>query len=112
MSNYLDPATETQQLDDDYPILLFPLRLETRFKDVPVHGGGTKKQLWVRAYPDDCQIDTFEEMLTATEVENGQAFWMEIWKAGGVVAQERAAWRALVGSHGSGRAAWIRQNQT
>ncbi|MFY0539281.1 hypothetical protein [Nannocystis pusilla] len=106
LATYWDPAAEIQQLDDDYPILLFPLRLETRFKEVIVNNV-TKKQLWVRVYPDECQIDAFEELLSAAEVASGRAFWSEMWQAGGFEAQERGAWRALVASHGSGRAEWI-----
>ena len=44
------------------PILLFPLRLETRFKRPPAG----QPQLWVRVYPDDCLVDGFEESLTET----------------------------------------------
>ncbi|MCY1071538.1 hypothetical protein OV090_42740 [Nannocystis sp. RBIL2] len=106
LAAYWDPAAEIQQLDDDHPILLFPLRLETRFKEVIVNNV-TKKQLWVRVYPDECQIDAFEELLSAAEVASGRAFWSEMWQAGGFEAQERGAWRALVASHGSGRAEWI-----
>ena len=29
-------------------------------------------------------------------------YWVEIWRAGGVEAEERAAWRGLVAAHGSG----------
>ena len=34
-------------------------------------------------------------------------FWREYFHAAGVESAERAAWRALVASHGSGRATWI-----
>jgi len=100
-----DPRKELGRLDDDYPCLLFPLRIETRFKPV---GEGT--QLWVRVFPDTCLIDTFEPSLAAVELESARAYWRGMWRAGGVEADERAAWRALVASHGSGRAAWIADN--
>ena len=93
-----DPRQEVGRLDDGYPCLLFPLRVETRFKD---------SELWVRVFPDACLIDTFEETLADIEVASGRAYWREIWRAGGVEADERAAWRGLVSSHGSGRAGWI-----
>ena len=93
-----DPRREVGRLDDRYPCLLFPLHVETRFKD---------GQLWVRVFPDACLIDTFEETLADTEVASGRAYWREIWRAGGVEADQRAAWRGLVSSHGSGRAGWI-----
>ena len=83
--------------------LLFPLRLETRFKQGPAG----QPQLWVRVYPDTCLIDTFEASLTEQEVADAQVFWANIWRAAGDEAEERAAWRELVGAHGSGRAGWI-----
>ncbi len=95
-----------EQLDDALPFLLFPVRLETRFKSGP----GNKPELWVRIYPDDCLIDTFEPTLSGTEITAARRYYIEAWKAGGIETQERAAWRGLVASVGAGRAAWILQN--
>jgi hypothetical protein len=64
-------------------------------------------QLWIRIYPDDCQIDSFETMLTDVEIQNLTAFWIAMWRAGSVEAQERGAWRSLVAGSGSGRAAYM-----
>jgi hypothetical protein len=99
-----DPRRGVERLDDGFPVLLLPVRLETRFKDVD-----GRPQLWVRVYPDDCSIDTFEETLSDVEVANARRYWREHWRAGGVEDDERGAWRGLVGAHGSGRAAWIVQ---
>lgn len=113
LAELADPAEQIQELDDSHPILLFPLRVEARFRrpDRTAPSGLRRSReparLCVRFYPDDCQVDTFEELLTKTEVENARAFWIEMWRAGGVPAQERGAWRALVGGSGSGRAAYI-----
>jgi hypothetical protein len=93
-----DPAAQAAELDDGRPILLFPVRLETRF-----HGD----ELWIRIYPDDVQIDAFEDLLTKTEVDNAREFWIAMWRAGGFEPQERGAWRALAGGSGSGRAAYV-----
>lgn len=93
-----DPAAQATELDDSRPILLFPVRLETRF-----HGS----QLWIRIYPDDCQIDTFEDLVTKAELGNAREFWIAMWRAGGFESQERGAWRALCGGSGSGRAAYV-----
>ncbi|HMJ46128.1 MAG TPA: hypothetical protein VK498_02300 [Ferruginibacter sp.] len=100
----LDPVDKTAQLNDSFPILMFPLRLETRFRST-----GNQQQLWLRVYPDDCNINTKEELLSESELNNARAFWIEIWKAGGIEAEEKGAWRSLVNSHGSGRSAWIIQ---
>ncbi|MGQ0603865.1 MAG: hypothetical protein ACT4QE_19460 [Anaerolineales bacterium] len=100
---FTDPRERLRQWPDDSPILLLPLRLETRFKT----DAAGQRQLWVRVYPDTCLIDTFDAALTEQEVTNAQAFWAGVWRAGGDEALERAAWRELVASHGSGRAGWI-----
>lgn len=107
-SLFTDPREGIGRLHDNIPILLMPVRLETRFKTLAdVAGRPAVNQLWVRVYPDDCWIDSFDPILTKTEVANVRTYWIGIWKAGGIEDQERAAWRALVESHGSGRAAWI-----
>jgi hypothetical protein len=107
-----DPAAQAAQLNDSIPILLFPVRLETRFhQSVPVVPGiaavASTHQLWIRIYPDDCQVDSFDELLTKSDLDNATAFWIARWRAGGVEAQERGAWRVFVGGAGSGRAAYI-----
>jgi hypothetical protein len=103
---FSDPRRNVSSLSDESPFVLFPLRLETRFAAVG-SGDGTKHQLWVRIYPDDCSIDTFEEMLSAMELANAQRYWQGIFRAGGIEADQRAAWRSLVAAHGSGRAGYI-----
>lgn len=105
---YTDPRTYVRELDDAYPVLLLPVRLETRFKQI-TSADRTHHELWVRVYPDDCAIDTFEPMLSESELQDAGAYWTAMWAAGGIEAQARAAWRALVASHGSGRSAWIVQ---
>ena len=98
-----DPRSGLQNLTDTSPILLLPLRLETRFKS----DSAGQPQLWVRIYPDSCLVDTFEESLTDQEVTNARKFWGAVWRAGGDETLERAAWRDLVAAHGSGRSSWI-----
>ena len=98
-----DPIKQLPNLDPEIPLLLMPVRLETRFKD---------KELWVRVYPDDWAVDTFEEQLADLEIVSLQRFWSGMWRAGGDDAMRRAAWRGLVASHGSGRAGWMTQQYT
>jgi hypothetical protein len=69
--------------------------------------GPPQHQLWVRIYPDDCSIDTFQPLLSAGELSNAQRYWRGTWRAGGDEGGQRAAWRDLVAAHGSGRAGWI-----
>jgi hypothetical protein len=101
-----DPRARVDRLNDAYPLLLLPIRLETRFKTISIEDV-TKNQLWVRVYPDDCVVDTFEATLSTVEVKNARTYWSDFWRAGGNLDQHRGAWRGLVSSHGSGRAAWI-----
>jgi hypothetical protein len=103
-----EPDALAGSLADRHPILLYPLRLETRFKKGPSKTtGALTDQLWIRIYPDDCQIETFTEILTESELRDAKAFWIATWAAGGVEAQERAAWRSLVSAHGTGRSSWL-----
>ena len=101
-AQFASPKAALRQLPDRHPILLFPLRLETRFKTVD-----RQDQLWVRVYPDQCLAESFEPTLTEAEAKNAQTFWAGIWRAGGVEAEERSAWRDLAKAHGVGRASWI-----
>ena len=99
---FLDPTRNIENLEDRHPILLFPVRIETRFKQVD---GGD--ELWLRIYPDDISVSSFEENLTEDEWRNTRAYWAQRWAAGGDEGEHRAAWKTLVKSHGSGRAHWL-----
>lgn len=107
--NLSDPREHLGRLNDVFPILMMPLRIETRFKTF-LEDGADRYQLWVRVYPDDCMVDSFEEILSDIEVRSAQRYWLQMWRAGKVEDDERAAWRGLVSSHGSGRAMWIIEN--
>jgi hypothetical protein len=105
---FTDPRRQVERLPDGTPILLLPLRLETRFKTVQEQpGAAARQELWVRIYPDDCSVDAFDPELSAAEVDSGVRFWREYWRAAGVDAEARAAWKSLAGAYGAGRAAWI-----
>lgn len=102
-ATFTDPREHVGLLADDAPFALFPVRLETRF----ITGGDQGPRLLVRVYPDDCSIDTFEAMLSATELANAKRYWQNYWQADGAEAGQRGAWRDLVAAHGSGRAGYI-----
>lgn len=103
-----DPRKHIGELSDDAPVLLMPLRIETRFKRVAGRRRGEfHDQLWVRVFPDTCMVDSFEDDLSAVELESARRYWQAVWRSGGSEDGERAAWRNLVASHGSGRARWI-----
>jgi hypothetical protein len=108
-----DPRENLEHLRDDTPFLLLPVRIETRFK-IFTEDGSKKYQLWVRIFPDDIAIDTFEPVLSESEVTASRSYWCDIWRAGSGVNSDndrkRGAWRSLVTGHGSGRARWITGN--
>lgn len=97
-----DPRDAMQFLEDSTPILMFPVRLETRFRP-----NLTPPELWVRVYPDDCQVDTFEPTLSDDELQNVRGYWAGVFQAGRNPDQERGAWRTLAMNHGPGRAEWL-----
>jgi hypothetical protein len=90
-----DPRHAAVEWDDREPVLLFPVRLETRW---------LSGELLVRVFPDDCVVDTFEPELSESEYDVVERYWIDVWRAGAQEAGQRAAWRALVASLGSGRA--------
>jgi hypothetical protein len=108
---FSDPRNVVARLDDGIPLLLLPLRVETRFKTIGggPQGAAERHELWVRVYPDDCSVDTFDDVLSTAEVAAATRFWRETWRAGGVDAEARAAWSRLAGDYGAGRAGWIVQ---
>src|SRR2546422_6452351 len=59
------------------PIVLFPVRLETRF--FPLADGSS--ELRVRVYPDKVHIDSHEPALTDDELTWGKHFWEQTWRA-------------------------------
>ncbi len=103
----LHPRPLVDDLPDNIPFLMLPLRIETRFME-----GGNGKELWVRAYPDDIAVHTHEKTLTSAEVIQGRIYWKALFeaiKAGGDGAEDakKAAWKVIVDRFGSTRGAWI-----
>ena len=84
-------------LNGDRPLILFPVRLETRFFG---------QELRIRVFPDKIHVDTHEPELTADEVEWGKHFHTLLWNATTEEAR-KDAWRQLADRYGAERAAWI-----
>ena len=80
-----------------FPLLLFPVRLETRFLG---------DDLWVRIYPDQIFVNTHEPRLTKTELDAGKRYLSYLNK-GTSDEEKRNAWRELARLFGPERAAWI-----
>src|SRR5688500_9985189 len=76
----------------DAPLLMLPVRLETRFFALP---DAAMQELRVRVYPDQVHVDSHEPGLSQEEALWGEHFWQVIWRAGRDEAAERLAWQQL-----------------
>jgi hypothetical protein len=100
-----DQATGT--VATTHPLLLFPVRLETRFATSRT---GTGTDLLLRVYPDDIHIDSHEPGLTTEEERRGKQFWEQIAALPPGPEQgerKRQLWQQLTERFGTTRAAWI-----
>lgn len=78
----------------EVPIAFLPLRIETRFGKA----SDGSAQLWVRVFPDDVHVDSFEPALTDEESSARTTF---------LANPNATAWTALAAQFGARRAAWI-----
>jgi len=76
------------------PLVLLPVRLETRFENT---------ELWLRVYPDDIAVDSFEPELTADEAAARQAYL----SLAATDPSRAAAFAALASTFGAARAAYL-----
>jgi hypothetical protein len=86
-----------------HPLVLFPVRLETRFFAL----ADGSSELRVRVYPDAVHIDTHETALTDDELTWGKHFWEQTWRAANDEERGKTAWRQLADRFDPPRAAWI-----
>jgi hypothetical protein len=116
-----DALPGLDSLDASVPLLLLPVRIQTKFlrnsvddlaryrKEYP-KVQRYAKELLVRIFPDQICVDRHEEQLTASEVAAGQQYWQQA-----LTAPDRApdtphsllAWQVLLSRYGATRAAWI-----
>lgn len=88
------------------PLLLLPIHIQSRFVD----GQDRNPELWVRIFPDQIAVDSFETELTTLELADGVAYWSSVWQAGNPPANPddaKAPWRTLASTYQPQRAAWI-----
>ena len=103
---YADPLTDPLlQIEEPNPILLLPLRLETRFAN-----SGT--ELWIRVYPDEISIHTHETALTQSEITAGSYYWRHLWENSNSSTLEfdthrKIAWSQVANRFGVNRTVWI-----
>ncbi|MFI8521811.1 hypothetical protein ACIGEZ_28945 [Streptomyces sp. NPDC085481] len=96
-------------LDPEVPLLLLPVRLETR-----VRREGGEDRLLVRIFPDDIHVESHEPHPTEGEVQQGRRYWRTVWRAGRSDNADGdrarlllAAWGQLSGALGAQRARWL-----
>ena len=91
------PTIDLGGLHADVPLVLLPVRLETRVDASP-----RAPALLVRVYPDSIHGEAHDPLLTAAERDAGAAYWARAW-----AGDEAQAWRELVRQVPPPRAAWI-----
>ena len=87
-----DPSMDVARLESRTPIVLLPLRVETRFSIETM-------RLLVRVYPDEISADAHEPDLSAQELRDGAAYW--------TAGDTLTSWQQLLRTYPSQRAAWI-----
>lgn len=85
--------------DATVPLMLLPVRLETRYSD-------DRASLRVRIYPDDVHIDALDRGVSDEESVAGVAYWTAVWRASDE-STAAEAWRTLLRSVGQQRAQWV-----
>ena len=101
----VSPADDLGRLDAHAPLVLFPVRLETRFEPP-----GAPTVLKVRVYPDEIFLDTHEKALTAEEQQAGFNFYDGLDLSDDDAHRQR--WRDLIAQFGTTRGAYIARVMT
>lgn len=101
----LRPQQFVDQLEGDIPILLAPLRVQTRFAD-----GQDGRALLIRVYPDDFSVQTHDSELAPAERAAGDAYWAApVDKPDAQTPSRIELWRAMFATYGAPRASYIRE---
>lgn len=104
-------------IDSDRSILLFPVRLEThRRRSKTIHcsrdGSQTARnvstnELLVRIFPDEVELDYYDDRLTEQQISDGKHFWLQWFIASGNQKREYEAWQVLCSKYSIDLASWI-----
>lgn len=90
-------AGDPCDLEADVPLVLLPVRLETRYSA----DGAT---LRVRIYPDDVHVDRLDRGISDDERAAAVTYWTALWAG---TSSDDDAWQALVNTVHPARAAWV-----
>ena len=99
----LDFRTPIPSFVQSCPVLLMPVRLETRYADAG-------RELRIRIYPDQIHLNMHDPELTVAEIAAGQWYWTQLWPATGADAEAtlaRDALRKLTRTFDEARARWL-----
>lgn len=108
--NFIDHTQAVSNLTDSVPILLFPVRIETRFNKDTTNPSNTIYELWLRIFPDEVAIEAHESELTLSEIEQAKDYWNTIWpeiNSGNNSTLKINAWDILCRKFSAQRAAFI-----
>ena len=97
-----DPASPAL-CPSDAPLVLLPVRLETRFFTLP----DSAIELRIRVFPDKIHLDSHEPDLLPGERDWGAHYWEQDWRAGNDETARAVAWGQLVDRFGAARGGWI-----
>ncbi len=99
----INPLALYSLLNADVPLLMLPVRLETRFYRDP-------NRLKIRVYPDQIHVNSHQPELSTREVELGQRFWELTWTANWQKANR--IFKKLSDTLGVWRAVWVMESTT
>lgn len=88
-------------LDDGLPLLLLPVRVETRYRL-----DAEPPELRIRVYPDQVHIDADTPTPGRVEAALTREFWVA-WLGADGEAERQAAWRTFAARVGTQRAGWL-----
>ncbi|MBI3541972.1 MAG: hypothetical protein HY075_01675 [Deltaproteobacteria bacterium] len=108
------PGDELASLDTDFPITLFPVRLETRFVQGAAANGAPSFELRIRVFPDEISANGHVAVLSDDEIAWAKAYWSDFKAAQTAAAQAKSAppddhdaWNRLLQRVAAPRAAYL-----
>ncbi len=102
-SSAFDSASQSfSKLRVSHPVLMFPIRLETRFISK-----NNKTNLKIRIFPDQILIDDHDPRLSPREWRIGKEYWKLDKSAGDNPDEKNSAWSWLCSQTGAERASWV-----
>lgn len=90
-------------MNDEYPVLLFPVRLETVFD---YFGSGTYG-IKIRVFPDQIDVENHDERITTGELDLGEKYWVEYNVTTGTETTRKSAWNTILKQLSPERAAYV-----